>query len=325
LAAEKLDVTVCVCTRNRAAELITLLNSFSRMEVPAGLVWEVLVVDNGSSDNTRETALAFADRLPIRYVVEPQAGVANARNRVFDEARGVYTCWVDDDVEVAPDWLAAYLEAFRRHPEASLFGGVVEPLLEPPTPAWFARLAPLWPLADVVARRDLGPIEIPLSFEGDRMPYGANMAIRSAAQKAVRFDNNLGPSPNFRRSGEETEMLFDLMRTGISGWWVPQARVKHHIVSQRQSRKYVHRYYYAVGETMAYLDQAKSIHCMNPEGKTPSPVRAGASVLYIGVAIQSLLFAGFTAIGMTRRSLYHLRKVAMYSGAANFKRQASRA
>jgi glycosyltransferase involved in cell wall biosynthesis len=323
LAAEKLDVTVCVCTRNRAAELITLLNSFVRMDVPAGLVWEVLVVDNGSSDNTRETALAFADRLPIRYVVEPQAGVANARNRVFDEARGVYTCWVDDDVEVAPDWLAAYLEAFRRHPEASLFGGVVEPLLEPPTPAWFARLAPLWPLADVVARRDLGPIEIPLSFEGDRMPYGANMAIRSAAQKAVRFDNNLGPSPNFRRSGEETEMLFDLMKTGVTGWWVPGARVRHHIVSKRQSRKYVFNYYYAIGETMAYLDGAKSVHYMNQDGKTRSLVGASASVLYLTAAIQWLLFVGFTAIGLTRRGLYHLRRQAIARGAASFKAQAA--
>jgi glucosyl-dolichyl phosphate glucuronosyltransferase len=324
LPQNEIDITVCVCTRNRASELSVLLQSLCELDVPTGLVWEVLIVDNGSTDATQETVKRYADRLPIRRVVESRAGVAYARNRVLDEARGAYTCWVDDDVEVAQDWLTAYISSFERHPEAAVFGGVVEPVLEPPTPAWFAKLAPLWPLSTLVARRDLGDAEFQLTFENDRMPWGANMALKTAAQKTVRFDTNLGPSPHFRRTGEETEMLFDLMKTGVTGWWVPASRVRHHIVAQRQNRKYFFRYYYAVGETMAYLDSVKQVHYMNRDGNTASLVRGRHVTLFLMSAVEYIPFLGFSLMGLTRRGLYHLRKSAIYYGGAKFKAQASR-
>ena len=158
------------------------------------------------------------------------------------------------------------------------------------------------------------------------MPFEANMAIRTAAQKAVRFDNNLGPSPNFRRTGErDRDAVPPHADTGITGWWVPEARdpVTTSSRNGRFHRQYVFNYYYAIGETMAYLDSVKSVHYMNRDGKTPSLVRAGPTVLNLTAAVQWLLFVGFTAIGLTRRGLYHLRRQAIARGAAKFKAQAA--
>ena len=67
-------------------------------------------------DHTDAVIKAFADRLPIRREFEPERGLSHARNRAVDAAKGDYIVWTDDDVVVAPGWLAAYIEAFRRWP-----------------------------------------------------------------------------------------------------------------------------------------------------------------------------------------------------------------
>ena len=122
-SADSALVSMVVCTRNRAALLDDMLVTATRLRLPAQLDWELLVVDNGSTDSTGEVIRRYQDRLPIRHVEEPRIGISHARNRAVSEGRGRYLCWTDDDVRLDPDWLAAYLAAFERHPEAAVFGG----------------------------------------------------------------------------------------------------------------------------------------------------------------------------------------------------------
>ena len=131
-----MHITVLICTRNRAEQLRRTLEAATAIETP-GTSWELLVIDNGSSDHTPEVVESFAERLPIRRVSEPQAGLSNARNRGVAEANGSYICWTDDDVLIDPHWLSAYAGAFAHHPEAAYFGGPIELVLEEPTPSWF--------------------------------------------------------------------------------------------------------------------------------------------------------------------------------------------
>ncbi len=138
-------VSVVVCTRNRAASLDALLDTASRLRIPARTAWEVIIVDNGSTDETAEVVRRHAGQLPIRRVEEPRIGLSHARNRGIAEARGRYLCWTDDDVRLDPDWLAGYVAAFDRHPDAAVFGGPILPQVEPPTPSWFARCSDCWP------------------------------------------------------------------------------------------------------------------------------------------------------------------------------------
>jgi glycosyltransferase involved in cell wall biosynthesis len=123
-----IQVSVAICTYNRAASLHRVLRSMSRMSVSEGLSWELLVVDNNSDDDTRETALEFRGVLPLRYVFEPVQGLSSARNRALAEYEGDLLVFVDDDVIVHRNWLKAYASAVRHFSAADYFGGRILPL-----------------------------------------------------------------------------------------------------------------------------------------------------------------------------------------------------
>ena len=91
-------VTVAICTLNRAESLRKTLASLVAMRLPEQMEWEVVVVDNGSTDHTDKVITDFAERLPIRREYEPQRGHTPARNRAVGAAKGEYIVWTDDDV-----------------------------------------------------------------------------------------------------------------------------------------------------------------------------------------------------------------------------------
>ena len=128
--------SVIICTRDRAAALHNVLSSIARADRP-DLDWELLVVDNGSTDNTPAVIESFAETLPIRRVYEPKAGLSNARNRGVSEAKGEFILWTDDDVLVRGRWLTAFAEAFQAHSEMAVFGGCILPLYAEPKAHWF--------------------------------------------------------------------------------------------------------------------------------------------------------------------------------------------
>ena len=246
-----MKITVIICTRNRAEQLRRTLESAAAMESPGHATWELLVVDNGSTDHTPQVVESFSGRLPVRCVSEPTAGLSNARNRGIAEAGGEYICWTDDDVLVDPHWLAAYAEAFARHPEAAYFGGPIDLLLEGSRPAWFNDNRAL--LGAILAERQLGDAPIRFDLDADVIPYGANYAVRTREQRAHTYDPRLGVSPTQRRLGEETTVIAAIDDAGGTGWWVPGARVLHIIPAERQTLEYFGQYRRAAGETAAYL------------------------------------------------------------------------
>jgi Glycosyl transferase family 2 len=246
-------ISVVICTRNRAESLRRVLASAAAMSVPGTLAWEMLVVDNGSTDSTQLVIAEFASRLPLRTVIEPKAGLSNARNRGVAEARGDYICWTDDDVALGKNWLAAYASAFDRYPEADYFGGPIELVLEAQElPRWFLENRAM--LGNMLAERQLGDEELELSPSGDRMPYGASFAVRIGPQRAHLYDPELGVSPVQRRLGEEATILLALWKGGSTGRWVPTAKLKHFIPAGRLSLEYFCGYQKSAGETWAYLN-----------------------------------------------------------------------
>jgi glycosyltransferase involved in cell wall biosynthesis len=243
-------ITVAICTFNRAESLRRTLDSLAAMQVPSDLVWELVIVNNNSVDHTDEVIGEYCDRLPVRREFESRPGLSNARNRAIDTAKGEYILWTDDDVVVDPGWLRAYVEAFRRWPEAAIFGGRIIPRLEPPVPRWVAESVSA--LAGPYAFRDCGDHVQPLSVTEDRFPYGANWAVRSKEQRAARYDPNLGASSIRPRLGEELDVIERLLGSGSIGYWIPQAIVDHCIGHERQTVPYVFKYSMNLGETHAY-------------------------------------------------------------------------
>jgi glycosyltransferase involved in cell wall biosynthesis len=320
-----MDVSVIVCTRNRAGPLRSMLESACGLVAPANLAWELLVVDNGSEDDTVAIAAAFAARLPLRLAREPVIGLCRARNSGVAEARGRYICWVDDDVRLDPQWLAAYAEAFARHPDAAIFGGRILPELEPPPAGWFVRYMHEWPLANLVAYRDPGDLESPIALEGGRIPWGANYAVRAEEQKRYHYNEELGFSPRHKRTGEETDLIYRILADGGSGWWVPGACVRHVVPAERQTRDYLADYFDRAGRTAAFLhdrfpgDNANAVY--------GPPLFAGMSRFGLAVVAMATQFIASAAAlaGLDRLSLRFLARHGFYRGVAAHRRESEAA
>ena len=240
-------VTVAICTRNRAASLARTLSSIEQSRRVA-CDWELLIVDNGSTDDTAAVVAAFEGRLPIRMQAESRPGASNARNAAASNAAGQYMVWTDDDVVVDPGWLVAYLESFREWPSDDLFAGRILPVLEPPVTDWFEKAASC--IHFVLAIRDMGEVAIPLSTAIEHVPYTANCAVRTDVQRLFPFDPRRGPGTKY--FGDETTAFKAMMTAGHSGRWVPQSNVQHMISSNRQTVEYVTWWYETLGRTLVW-------------------------------------------------------------------------
>lgn len=313
-------LSVVVCTRDRPQALRRMLESACALEVSAGVGWELIVVDNGSGEAASAVAAEFAQRLPVRAVREPVPGLGNARNRGVEEALGRYVCWTDDDVIVSPGWLAAYCEAFDRHPEAALFGGKVIPCCEPSADsAWFEPRMKRWPLAGPVAYRDFGDSVLPLEPRVDRLPWGANFAVRAREQKGARFDPAVGPL------GDETDLICRLLRAGASGWWVPESEVTHMIPPERQSRDYLLAYYRSAGAAAAYFQCRDPRHNPMAPETGPAWIGRGSSQLALPAAASRAISAGAWALGLRDISLRFLARQGYLEGLIRHRRSADEA
>jgi len=245
-------VTIAICTRNRARALERTLRSLATLSIPPSLEWEVLVVDNGSGDDTGSILASLSNALPLRFIIEPRAGLSHARNRAIAESRGDYIVWIDDDVLVDAQWLRAYHDAFRARPEIAFFGGPIVPTFEGSPPAWLRLALPR--VDNAYAARDLGAA--PVALTRDTLPFGANFAVRSDVQRRYPFDPALGRRGTALSAGEEWAVLEAMLAGGESGQWVPGARVEHVISAERQSVRYLRRYYVENGMSLALTRRA---------------------------------------------------------------------
>jgi len=237
-------LTIAFCTWNRSLLLRRTLEQMTRLFIPDGISFELLVVNNNSTDTTDEVIESFSTTLPIRYLFEPKTGKSHACNRAVRNARGEYILWTDDDVLVDRCWMAAYWEAFQRRPDAGFFGGPIEPLFEGSPPKWLE--ISLLQITDAFAIRDFG--EQPFLFSKKNQPYGANFAMRRKEQLLYHYNSSLGPQPGSFIRGEETAVINAMLAKGIEGWWVPGARVSHYIPRARQSISYIRSFYFGDGE-----------------------------------------------------------------------------
>lgn len=245
-------MTIALCTWNRAELLRNALGSFTRLIVPTGLEWEVVVVDNNSTDQTKQVAAEFSSSLPIRYVFEPEQGLSRARNRAIREARGALVLFTDDDVVADSRWLAEYATEVDRHPEAAFFGGTIDVSFAVEPPRWLTNNLDAFAGAFAIRRLGHGVRRI---RSREDLPYGANMAFRRHVLHDGSFATDLGRMGADLLSGEETELMERLLAQGEHGIWVGSARVEHVIGKDRLSRAYIYDYFFWHGRARARQDE----------------------------------------------------------------------
>jgi glycosyltransferase involved in cell wall biosynthesis len=225
------------------------------MRVPSDLAWEIVIVNNNSTDHTDDVISEYVGRLPVWREFEPRPGKSNAQNRAIDVAKGDYIVWTDDDVVVDAGWLTAYVEAFRRWPDAAVFGGRIMPRYETPVEKWVTESEAV--LEGPYAVRDFGDhIQVLSADDEDHFPFGANFAIRAIEQRAFRYNPDLGPVPNKIRNQEEIDVIHRALGSGATGYWIPDAIVEHCIGRDRQTPRYIAAYWEGYGETWAFRNTA---------------------------------------------------------------------
>lgn len=215
------------------------LARMKQLNIPENIEWELIVVNNNCTDGSDHVIANYSDELPIRRVFEPTPGLSNARNAAVREAEGDYILWTDDDVLVDECWLEAYGRAFERCPDVVIFGGPIYPLFERKPPKWLEKV---WEkIAIAYAVRDLGPDSIPI--DEMRVPFGANYALSLPFQKRYRYDPALGRKGKGLLGGEEETLIIAMLRDGLQGVWVPEAKVSHFIPGSRLNTRYLRRYF----------------------------------------------------------------------------------
>jgi len=285
------ELTVAICTWNRAALLTKTLENMLNLKSDSSFSWELLIVNNNCTDGTDTVIQSFVDRLPIKRIFEPKPGLSNARNAAVRNAGGDYIIWTDDDVLVDSNWLLAYVEAFHKYPDAVVFGGPVVPWFEGVPPEWITLC---WSVVSIAyAVRDLGEQEITLDPQTGKIPFGANFAIRAREQQKYLYDPNFGLKAGEIVLGEETHIIKSIIDAGGAGFWVPSAKVKHWLPKERQTIEYIKKYSKGVGRTHARI-QKNSVR----------PFLFGVPRWFIALFIKrSFLFLTMSLFGSTEKKM----------------------
>jgi glycosyltransferase involved in cell wall biosynthesis len=246
-----MNITVILCTYNRAETLSKALESVAFSELPESVEWEVLVVDNNSRDQTHDVVEEFCRRYPgrFRYLFEPRQGKSHALNSGIREARGDILAFMDDDVTVQPTWLQNLTAALHNKDWAGA-GGRILPEQTFTPPHWLALKGP-YAMGGVLAFFDRG--EKP--GELDWAPYGTNMAFRkSMFESHGGFRTDLGPGPdeNIPRFNEDTEFGRRLKSAGERLRYEPLAIVYHGVPENRRRKEYFLDWYFGFGRALVH-------------------------------------------------------------------------
>jgi glycosyltransferase involved in cell wall biosynthesis len=244
------DATILICTYNRATYLASTLDSIGRTPPAPGFSWDVLVVDNNSSDDTRQVVESRRAGYPVslRYLFEGRQGKSNALNAGMSAAHAAVIVFTDDDVQVGPEWLAAAMRPLLARSDLDYTGGPVRPIWEAPPPAW---LDPHGNLGGTIAVMDHGP-ETFVFEDRRRIPLGVNMAVRRSLIETIGgFRPDLGRNGKALLGQEQAEFFYRSRAAGARGLYVPAMTLDHLVPAARLTRNYFRRWWYWKGVSHA--------------------------------------------------------------------------
>ena len=238
--------SVVVATYNRAQNLKFALKNLLAQEVNFG--YEIIVVDNNSSDETRSIVRDLEAAVPgtVRYVFERQQGLSNARNAGIAAAMGEIIVFVDDDVQVHPGWLMATASAYRTHPDACCVGGRILLALPERCPSWFDPFSET--LVAHLSGQDHGTDIVKIEYPD--VVLGANFSVtRNALDRVGVFNTRLGYAGSCFIGGEEADLCHRIQQAGGSVYYCGEAVVTHIVPPTRMTKEFMRKRAYWAGRT----------------------------------------------------------------------------
>jgi glycosyltransferase involved in cell wall biosynthesis len=246
-------LSLCVCTFNRGDSLALTLESLTRQTYAQAHYYELLIIDNNSTDNTCQVIERFAGRLPLKRIVEYKQGLSHGRNRAIEEFSGDVLLYTDDDVTLEADWLTAYATALKRYPEADIFGGRSIAAFPGKRPKWLVDCN-LALLSGVLVNFDHGEDVRPFSTN-ESGPVGASFAIRRRLiEELGGFRIDLGRVGLVPGRGEETEFFDRGVKRGAQRVYVGTAVCWHRVEPERLKIRALFRHGIEKGRAHALME-----------------------------------------------------------------------
>jgi glycosyltransferase involved in cell wall biosynthesis len=256
-----MKLSVIIPTFNRCEELSRTLRDLATVQ--SDYVWELIVVDNNSTDRTREVVDESARTfpVPVRYVFEREQGRCPALNAGTAAARGEIIIHTDDDLRFDTNWLNAAVHGLDRL-ACDYVGGKILPL-------WPDDVRPAWLSTDsarqraVIAIADYGEEAIPF---GSGPAMGCNFAVRrEAVQRVGLWDARVGRKGTSLLGQEQREWCMRARSAGVRGFYLPDMIVHHVVPPERLSKRYFRRWFYWHGVSRAIMYREFGLDLESPE------------------------------------------------------------
>lgn len=242
------DLTVAIPTYNGAKRLPEVLAQLQlQITSPESFSWEVIVIDNNSTDDTAQVIQAYqnnwSQQYPLKYYFEPKQGAAFARRRAFTEANGVLVGFLDDDNIPALNWVKSAYKFAQEHPKAGAYGSQIQGVFEVVPPENFQRIAPFLAITQKGSN--------PLLYEPPKkvLPPSAGLVVRkqtwleSVPEKPILT----GRTQTSMVTSEDLEMLAHIQANGWEIWYNPAMQIDHKIPHWRLKREYLIPFFQGIG------------------------------------------------------------------------------
>lgn len=233
----KKGISTIICTYNRRQYIVQCLNSIAAQTLDKNL-YELIVVDNNSTDDTPQLVKKFAadnPNVPLKYVVETEQGLSAARNRGIKEAQFDIVNYTDDDAVMTPQYLETLFNYMSQHPDVMGMGGKIIAHYENKRPNWMS-----YYLEGTVGATHEGE-EIKQMKKGS-YPPGNNMTYRKEVfERYGYFDNSIGPNGNQLLRCDEKDIAQAIQQHKEKIVYHPQALIYHYVPDSRLTPDYFRR------------------------------------------------------------------------------------
>jgi glycosyltransferase involved in cell wall biosynthesis len=242
-----MDFTVAIPTYNGASRLPELLERLKNQLYTENISWEIIVVDNNSTDHTAKVIQSYQKNwqcpYPLKYCFEEKQGAAYARKRAVLEAKGRLIGFLDDDNYPVSNWVAAAYAFGQKYPQAGAYGSQIHPEWEVEPPSNFCRIAPF------LAITERG--NVPLLYEKHKklLPPSAGLVVRKEAwlENVPSQVILTGRVTGNMLTSEDLEMLSYIQKAGWEIWYNPNMEISHRIPSLRLQKEYLIPFFRGIG------------------------------------------------------------------------------
>lgn len=317
MAIQPVGVSFLVCTFNGAARIAETLACLAHQRASAGVPWEVVLVDNASTDGTAELARQVWSELgspgPLHLLREPRPGKQYALEMAIGRVGHRYTCIVDDDNRLAPDYLQIGFDLLEANPAIGILGGQNTGTFEGEPPGWFPAFQHCYavgPQLDYVSGQTK-----PLNDGnvGRNVLWGAGMFVRTAIWIALRdsgfrslFSGRQGEAN--LTAGEDDELCYAAQLLGYEVWYSSRLRLQHHMVAGRLTVPYRNRLFYASARSATRLNAYRSALWGRQDNAAGTNLLKDTGYSMVGI-LKEVLSPDFVRALLTGNTIMRMKQV----------------